>query len=276
LGGRSVVISRPLPPTPPFAIGDLGRFSPTSAGNETLDHAALGRLLSRYVHAGSDTVNRVDYRAWKMSDQDVAALLAYLSDLQAQDPQTLTHAEQFAYWANLYNAETLRLILNAYPVSSILWVRPRPFALSVGPWNQPTLRVAGQSLSLNQVENAVLRPLFGDSRVHYALNCASISCPNLNRIPWRGASLGIHLDAAAVAYVNHSRAMRADNEGLKLSTIYKWYRADFGGKDVCVLAHLWRYARGVSKMMLAPGVRIAGYRYDWALNDTAGAPKSTS
>jgi len=128
---------------------------------------------------------------------------------------------------NLYNAGTLRVVLAAYPVKSILLVRPSLF--TIGPWRAKTIHVAGSALSLDDVENAILRPLFGETRVHYALNCGSVGCPNLRHEPWRGATLDADLDAAALAFVNSPRGVRVDRRGLTLSSIYSWYRQDFGG-----------------------------------------------
>lgn len=256
----------------PTAAGEhLQRFAPGAAGGKTFDHGPFERVLGRYVHASSDGVNRVDYRAWKSSARDLESLRAYIREVEAQNPRALTHAEQFAYWANLYNAETLRVVLAAYPIKSILLIHPILFA--IGPWKKPTLVVAGVALSLDEVENGILRPLFGDPRGHYALNCASTSCPNLRPIPWSGATLDSDLDAAAQAYVNHPRGVRVAAKGLTLSSIYKWYRADFGGSDASVLAHLRRYARGPLAARLDARPAIIGYDYDWSLNDTASEPR---
>ena len=254
-------------PTPLRADARLRRFSPAVAGSQSFDHRPFGDLLARYVHVSSDGVNRVDYTAWRASEAKFAALRVYIARLQTRTPQSLTRDEQLAYWANLYNAETLRTVLAAYPVRSILSIRPN--LLAIGPWKKPTLMVGGQTLSLDDIENGILRPWFNDPRVHYALNCASTSCPNLNVTPWQGATLERDLDAAARAYVNHPRGVRIADDGLTLSTIYKWYRADFGGDHAALLRHLGRFAAPPLAARLAESPRIAGYDYDWSLNDIA-------
>jgi hypothetical protein len=255
-------------PTTTRAATRLQRFGPNPAGPMSFEHRVFRRLLGKFLRPSIDGVNRVDYRGWKASAVDMAGLEAYLRLLQGQDPRVLTQQEQFAYWVNLYNAETIRVVLAAYPVKSILAIRPT--MVSIGPWKAPTLTVAGVDLSLDDIEHGILRPHFGEPRVHYALNCASLSCPSLNRFPWRGATLDRDLDTAAKAYVNHPRGVRGSAKGLTLSALYKWYRADFGGGDAKLLAHLRLYAEAPLLQKLHTGAAVAGYDYDWTLNDEPG------
>jgi hypothetical protein len=234
-----------------------------AAPSGSADPQAFDRLLARHVRAGRDGVNRVDYRTWRASAADLAGLAAYVEALQAVGSKGRSRPEQIAYWSNLYNAETLRVVLDAYPVKSILAIRPT--LISFGPWKAKTLRVDGRRLSLHEVEHEILRPM-GDPMIHYALNCASISCPNLPLRAWRGATLAADLDQAARAYVNHPRAVKVTAKGLILSSIYKWYREDFGADDAAVLSHLDRYAAPSLRGVLARRPTIAGYAYDWDLN----------
>ncbi|MBI1196241.1 MAG: DUF547 domain-containing protein [Phenylobacterium sp.] len=235
-----------------------------ASGKSGPDHGAFDRLLGRYVLTYADRINRVDYRAWRDNAADRSALAAYLRALQGTSPRTLAPNEQVAFWSNLYNAETLRVVLDAYPVSSILSIRPT--LVSFGPWKAKTLRVDGADLSLDEVENRILRPVFGDPMIHYALNCASISCPNLRPRAWRGATLAADLERAARDYINHPRGVRTASKGLVLSSIYKWYRADFGDSDAAILKHLARFAAPSLRAVLDARPPIAGYAYDWDLN----------
>lgn len=228
---------------------------------------AFDRLLARYVRKSGDGLHRVDYRGWRAAPADLAALAGYVRALERIDPGPLPRAEQIAFWSNLYNAETLRVVLSAYPVGSILVIRPT--LLSVGPWKSKTLRVAGRAMSLDDIENAILRPRFRDPLIHYALNCASRGCPNLPARAWRGADLERDLEAAARDFVNSPRGVKVTPLGLVLSSIYKWYRADFGGNDAAVLAHLARFASPKLRDVLEGRPRIARYDYDWRLNDVA-------
>ena len=130
-------------------------------------------------------------------------------------------------------------------------------------------RVAGMDLSLDAIEHDILRKGWRDPRVHYSVNCASASCPNLPLRAWRGAGLSDALDAAAHAYVNHPRGAHFDGDDLTVSSIYKWYAADFGDSDSGIIAHLARYAAEPLRHRLAQTRRISHDQYDWSLNAAA-------
>lgn len=233
---------------------------------------AFDSLLARHVAAGPDGVNRVDYAAWKASQADRAALDAYIRALEGAPISTLSRNEQFAAWANLYNAATVRVILDRYPVRSIRDIRSEGAGLSlkalIGPWQTKVVTVEGRRLSLDDIEHGIVRPAFKDPRVHYAFNCASIGCPNLMPRAFRGATLDADLDAAARAYVNHPRGVSVTARGLRLSSIYDWYGTDFGTAEQ-LRAHLLRYAAPDLAARIRATPAIAGYGYDWLLNDRA-------
>lgn len=238
-----------------------------SAAPATADDAAFDGLLARYVAASADGINRVDYGRWRANAADRAALGAYVNDLAAQRPSTFARERGLAYWINLYNAVTLQVILERYPVRSIRDIRSEGLDLRPGPWRTRRVTVAGRRLSLDDIENAVLRPTYRDPRVHYAINCASLGCPNLMTRAWRAETLNADLDAAARAYVNHPRGVSVNGDGaLRVSSIYRWFREDFGGTDASVIAHLRRYASPELVARLRNATRIAGHGYDWALN----------
>lgn len=250
-----------------FILALAAAIAPARAAD--VEHGAWDALLARYVRESADGVNRVDYRRWQAASSDRAALTGYIASLEAARPSTLSRDAQVAYWANLYNALTVRVVLDRYPVASIRDIRSEGGGLKglVGPWQTKVATVEGRRLSLDEIENAILRPAFRDPRVHYALNCVSIGCPNLQREAFRAEALDRQLDAAARAYVNHPRGVRVTPQGLRLSSIYRWYGADFG--DAAGLrAHLLRYADPALAAQLRANPRIAGYGYDWKLNGT--------
>ncbi len=243
-----------------------GRFIAAAAGTGVFDHTAFDILLDKFARASRDGIVRVDYPAWKRSTADRSALRRYIEAMAATDPLSLSRDEQFAFWANLYNALTLDVVLEAYPVTSIRQIKPVFFAL--GPWKKDLVRVSGVDLSLDAIEQDILRKGWRDPRLHYSFNCASISCPNLPLRAWRGAGLSPALDAAARAYVNHPRGVRFDGEALVVSSIYKWYAADFGGSDAAVIRHLGSFAAQPLRKRLDAAGQIARDGYDWSLNAT--------
>lgn len=252
----------------PTAAQSVSLFTGRQAGRAVADHAAFDALLTRRARNSRDGVVRVDYAGWRGSSADRAALGRYIDTLSALDPLSLTRPEQFAFWANLYNALTIRVVLDAWPVRSIREIRSS--LLVAGPWKKTVTRVGGVDLSLDDIEHEILRKGWSDPRVHYAVNCASFSCPSLPLRAWRGASLGPGLDAAARSYVNHDRGVAFNGAALTVSSIYKWYAADFGGTDPRVIAHLAQYAAEPLAVRLRQTTRIADDDYNWAINATPG------
>lgn len=249
----------------PVMAQSVAGFAANRSGSGTASHAAFDALLTRRARNSRDGVVRVDYAGWKGSAADRGALAAYIAALSRLNPLSLTRAEQFAFWANLYNAVTINVVLDHWPVRSIRDIRS---GIRPGPWRRKLATVGGVELSLDDMEHEILRKGWSDPRVHYAVNCASISCPNLPLRAFRGATLGPSLDAAAGAYVNSPRAVRFDGEVLVASSIYRWYSADFGGTDARVIAHLARYADDPLKSRLQAATRIGRDVYDWSINAT--------
>jgi len=247
---------------------DLFAKAAAQGSAQTVDHTAWDRLLKTYVHPGSDGLNRVDFAAFKSGGH--AALKDYIRRLEAVDPATLDRPEQFALLANLYNAKTVDIVLDHYPVKSIKDISLGGGLLGVfsgGPWKAKVLAMKGVALSLDDIEHGILRPIFKDARVHYAVNCASVGCPNLGTEAFTGAKLAAQLDAAARAYVNSRRGADRRPDGLVVSSIYNWYEADFGGNEEGVIAHLKTYADPDLAKKLQGTTSIADYAYDWSLND---------
>ncbi len=238
-------------------------FAPPVSASDDL-HAVWDRLLGAYVIEGSDGVDRVDYDRLRGHADDRAALDGYIAALESQPVSALAPDEQFALWANLYNAVTVRVIVEENPSRSIMQIRPGLF--SIGPWKAERVTVEGRALSLDDIEHAIMRPQFEAALVHYAVNCASIGCPNIRPRAWRAHTLDEDLDAAARAYVNHPRGVTVTDRGPVISRIYKWYEDDFGGDDSGVIAHLLAYAEPELAQAIRANRRIVRHAYDWALN----------
>lgn len=254
------------------AITDRFRAAAAEA-SETVDHSAWDALLKEYVVPGDGGLNEVRYAAFKANGHD--ALKRYVAALERVRPQNLSRAEQFAFWANLYNAKTLDVVLDHYPVKSI-----RDIAINEGlvgflkrsvgaggPWQAKVVTVDGEALSLDNIEHDIMRPVLKDPRVHYAVNCASIGCPNLQRDAFTGANLEMLLDQGARAFVNNPRGFRVENGRVWASSIYSWFQVDFGGTAEGVLQHAAKYAEPALKAKLEAATGIDEYGYDWRLND---------
>lgn len=233
--------------------------------SEKIDHSAWEAFLGKYVKASPDGVNRVAYGA--VSDADKHALDQYLDAMQAVHISGHSSAEQRAYWINLYNAATLKVVLDHYPVKSILEINISPGWFAKGPWGRQLLMVEDEPITLDDIEHRILRPVWKDPRTHYSVNCASYGCPNLQPHAFTPANMDAMLDAAARAYVNHPRGARVENGQLIVSSIYTWFKEDFGGDDAGVIAHLRKYAEPKLAAQLVGITRISDDRYDWSLNE---------
>ena len=232
---------------------------------ETVDHAAWGGFLARHVRPGGDGVTRLGYGGVGQADRGL--LKGYIAGLAGTAVSGLGRREQMAYWINLYNALTVDVVLDAYPVRSIRDIDTSPGLFSDGPWGKKLVAVEGEPVSLDDIEHRVLRPIWRDPRVHYAVNCASIGCPNLLAEPFTSGRLDALLDKGAADYVNHPRGARVDGRSLVVSSIYVWFKADFGGDDAGVLRHLAAHGSPKLAQQLQGKGRIDDHGYDWRLND---------
>jgi hypothetical protein len=219
--------------------------------------APYSMLLRQYVQNGS-----VDYAGLKA---EAKRLDTYLNFLAHVEPAALSEPDQKAFYVNLYNAWTLKLVLTRYPkISSI----KETGTLLKSPWKTPLVRLGGQTLTLDEVENGILRARFKDPLVHFALNCASRSCPPLRAEPYEGSRLEDQFADQARAFLNDPTRNRVEGDTLYLSRIFDWYAKDFGGPRG-VLAFLRRYAGPELKAgldRLGPEPRIQYLDYDWSLN----------
>jgi hypothetical protein len=235
------------------------------ASRAQIDHSVWDRFLAAYLDDRHPSgIHRMAYAA--VSIEDKLKLEGYVRHLQRQPVSRLGRAEQKAFWINLYNAATVLLVLDHYPVTTILKIRLGGLLRS-GPWDGQILKMEAEKLSLNDVEHRILRPIWGDNRIHYALNCASLGCPNLQPSAFSAENSEPLLEKASRSYINHPRGVRFDGERLKISSIYKWYAVDFGGSRRALLDHLALYAApSLAARLRTHGNRI-GYAYDWDLNE---------
>ena len=232
-----------------------------------IDHSEWDAFLVRYLRIGEDGVHRVAYG--EVTPTDRARLDRYIAQLAGLPISENNRAEQMAYWINLYNALVVRLVVEHYPIASIRDVASPPGAPGTGPWRQELVEVEGIPLSLHDIEHRILRPIWRDPRVHYALSCGAVGCPNLQPEPFEADQLDRQLSEAAMAYINHPRCINIEGDQLGLSSMYRWYRDDFGGTDRDVINHLMAYAEPGLAMKLQRFDQITDHGFNWRLNDAA-------
>ena len=231
-----------------------GWFSESPA-SPTVDHSIFADLLKKYVKNG-----RVDYAGFKSEE---TKLDEYLKILEAVDSKSLSKDEQFAFYANVYNAWTIKLILSGYPeVKSIKDLGN----LFQSPWKKKIVRIDNDVMTLDNVEHDILRPRFKDPRVHFAINCAAISCPPLRPEPFQGDILNSQLDDSTRSFLNDPTSYKIDGNKFYVSRIFKWFGEDF---DHDVLGFYLKYADGDLKQNLSENqkkIQIKYLDYDWTLN----------
>ena len=230
-----------------------------------VDHGKWEAFLLNYLRPGADGVHRVAYG--KVRDRDRRALSSYVDVMSKVDIAHYRRSEQMAYWINLYNALVVKLVLDHYPIASIRKLERSGAGSKNSPWNRPLIVVGGVSLSLNDIENRVLKPIWSDPRIHYAMTCAAVGCPNLQPTPFSGAQLDQQLSDAAMAYVNDPRCIQINNGKLRVSSLYRWNLEAFGGSEQAVIQHLMAYAEPDLAMSLQGFDRLHGDHFDWRLND---------
>ena len=178
------------------------------------------------------------------------------------DPRTWSEAEQLAYWINAYNAFTVKLIADNYPVESIEDLHPTlniPLLNTV--WHKKFFKIGGRASSLDEIEHKILRKKFNEPRIHFAINCASYSCPPLRNEAYTAGELNKQLDEQAKAFINNPAHNKLSPEKASLSKIFSWFKGDFT-KDGSLTDYINRYAN----TKLKPNAEISHLEYDWRLN----------
>lgn len=241
------------------------------SSRKQLNHGPWKVFLAKYLDTtAGDHINRVRYGQVSKGDRD--ALEAYLAGLQEERVGSLNRHEQKAFWVNLYNAKTVAVVLSAYPVGSIRDIKLSKSLIKSGPWDSEIMRVEGIELSLNDVEHRILRPLWKDNRVHFALNCASLGCPNLAAVPFSAANSEALLSRGANDFIQSERGASFDGKALALSSIFDWYKEDFGSDRDKVVEFISRYSDPALRKNLLDFKGGLKYQYDWTLNDAPPRP----
>ena len=228
-----------------------------NSSSKPISHAAFDSLLRTYV----DAKGFVNYEGFIKDSMAFKQYLALLSNNQPND-KNWSRDEQMAYWINAYNAFTIQLICKYYPIASIKDIK-KGIPLVSDTWSINFIQIEGKSYNLNNIEHGILRPKFDDPRIHFAVNCASTSCPKLLNAAFTADKLSVQLDAAAKDFINDGiRNKIKSPQKAELSKIFTWFAGDFRKTAPSVTAFINRYA----DVKLADNVDISYLDYDWALN----------
>ena len=212
------------------------------------DHTVWNNILKQNV-SGSGKVN---YNGMKAN---LSKIDAYIKELESfSDRSEWTRNEKLAYWINIYNAVTVRLIAQNYPVKSITDLHGGK------PWDQKLVNVGGKSYSLNNIENDIIRPKFKEARIHFAVNCAAKSCPKLLNAAFMPETLSSQLSRQTKQFINSNQNDIAAGQ-ITISKIFEWYKTDFKNGDL--IAFLNQY----STVTIQPDATVGFKEYDWDLNE---------
>lgn len=237
-----------------FSVG-----STFSGAGETEIHQQYRGLLQAHVADGM-----VDYHGFK---KDETVLDHYLDTLNLTDPETLSDDQKLAFYINAYNAYTIKLILDNFdekkPPSSIKKIG----SLFTNPWKISFAKVAGNVYSLDNIEHDIIRKEWNEPRIHFAVNCASISCPPLISEPYRGASINAQLETSTKAFLADRRMNYLEGETLYISSIFKWYAGDFKDDPRQFILDHTEGEMHERIAQLRKNVKIKYLDYDWSLND---------
>jgi len=213
-------------------------------------HASFDGILKVQVLDGA-----VDYAALKAAPQALDQYLDMLAAVPEAQFKTWTEARQIAFLANLYNASTLRLILDHYPLKSIKKIG----SIFKGPWDQPAVRLFGKTITLNHLEHGILRKDYHEPRLHMALVCAAKGCPPLRREAYTGERLNEQLNDQSRTYLASPAGLviNRDKGVASISSIFKWYGDDFPSVPAFIEAQSGHSLDGLKTRYL---------KYDWSLN----------
>ncbi len=229
-------------------LGFTNFISAQSATSAMNNHAEWQALLQKYV----TKEGQVNYTGLK---SDKTKLANYLTALSKNVPKAAASKEEkMSFWINTYNATTVKLIVDNYPIKSIKDINGGK------PWDLKLFKTGAETYSLNEIENNILRPM-SDARVHFALNCAAKSCPSLLNEAFTTGNVNNLLESRTKQFINDNFSNIITTDKIKISHLFDWYQKDFGD----VRAFIGKYARAGKK--INPDAAISYFEYNWMLND---------
>ncbi|MCE0722313.1 MULTISPECIES: DUF547 domain-containing protein [Legionella] len=231
---------------------------------EAISHKLWQDFLNRRIVTNEENINLVDYT--HMTQTDLNLLKDYLKSMSEININNYNRDEQLAYWINVYNALTVQIIANYYPVTSVQEINISPGLFSIGPWGANLITIKNTTLTLDDINNRIIRAIWNDPRTHYAVNNGTIGAPNLSRKVYQGKLIEEQLNQAASAYVNSLRGVNVIEGKLIISKLYDWYEEDFGGTKQYVIFHLLQFAKEPLLSQLKHINSIDSYIYNWHIN----------
>lgn len=234
------------------AVLDKVKDDATEVVNETVEvveptfsHDKFNALLKKNV----TYTGKVNYNGFKGN----ASFKEYLNELSSNEPQSSwSRNKKLAYWINVYNAFTIKLIIDNYPVKSIMDLHGGK------PWDHKFIKIGSNTYSLNHVEHKIIRPVFKDPRIHFACVCAALSCPKLANKAYTESNVNSLLTIQTKYFINNANKNKIEENNLMVSQLFNWYAGDFG--DV------HKYIAKYSKTAFSPDAKIEFMTYDWSLN----------
>ena len=213
-------------------------------------HNDWDKLLKKHV----TNKGKVNYEGLK---KDKTLLDAYLKKLQTNEPQESWSANAAkAYWINAYNAFTIKLVLNKYPIESITKIMDKP-------WDYKFIKIGKSTYSLNDIEHTILRKKYKDARIHFGVNCAAVSCPKIHNTAFTETNIDAELTKLAKAFINNKTKNQLSSGAVKISKIFEWYAEDFVSTNTTVVDYLNKYA----DIKIKPTAKVSYMEYNWALNN---------
>ena len=231
------------------------------AGAFDLEHPEFAKVLGKFVSGGL-----VDYQGLKAAPQDLDEYLDQLAGVSREQFEIWPERDRLAFLINLYNATTLKLITDNYPVKGIRSIG----GFFSSPWKQRVVHIWGENLSLDDVEHTLIRARFKEPRIHFALVCAARSCPPLRAEPYTGSRLAVQLDDQGRQFFAQPLKNRLDttNKVLWLSPIFRWFEGDFTSPQTNLVRFVSHYlpitGAGTNRLV---ELKIKYTEYDWSLNE---------
>ncbi|MFT4601992.1 MAG: hypothetical protein ACI857_002178 [Arenicella sp.] len=234
----------------------LANFAIVLNAQDHLTHKQWNTLLQAHV----SKEGKVNYANLK---KDEKKLDSYLMTLSKNHPKSSWHKDdQLAFWINAYNAFTVKLIVKNYPVKSIKDLGGSIYKVNTS-WDIKFIKIGEKTYDLNNIEHDIIRKEFNEPRIHFAVNCASVSCPNLRNEAFVGSKLDQQLDEQAKSFINDKSKNDIQSKSAKLSKIFRWFKGDFEKGDESLRDFINKY----SAVKLGEKIKIEWNDYLWDLNE---------